>query len=219
MPRRETRIEFSSEGLLLEGRWIPPGPQGEAAVLCHPHPLFGGTMDNNVVTALAEALAEKGFGVLRFNFRGVGLSRGGYDFMRGEREDVNAALAWVSTRPEVKPEKLFLAGYSFGGLMALYAVAGGARPRALALISPMPPDKGFEHDPGLQALANLRLPVWVGAGSRDPFCPAPALKPLCRLLSCRVQIFPEVDHFWWGMEDELAESVAGFFSGAGRAAK
>ena len=215
MALREERVEFLSEGLTLEGRWLKPARGVGAAVVCHPHPQLGGTMDNNVVLAVAETLAEQGLGTLRFNFRGVGLSRGSYGFMRGEVEDVKAALAFLKELPEVDQGKLFLVGYSFGGLMALYAAAETGGLSALALVSPMSPDKGFAKDPRLKALAHSRLPAFAGTGSRDAFCPPKALEGLTQVLPCRTRIFPDADHFWWGREEEVAQAVAEFLSACG----
>lgn len=83
------------------------------AVVCHPHPLFGGTMDNKVVTTLTRFADAQGMHSLRFNFRGVGNSEGEHDNAIGEIEDVMAVLAWASTQTDIK--NLWLAGFSFGG--------------------------------------------------------------------------------------------------------
>jgi alpha/beta superfamily hydrolase len=97
---------------------IPAAPQS-VAVIAHPHPLFGGTMDNKVVTTLARAFVEAGAAVFRFNFRGVGATEGRHDEGRGETHDmvrvIEHALATAGSRP------LFLAGFSFGGAVATRA--------------------------------------------------------------------------------------------------
>jgi len=213
MPAGEERVRFSVQELNLEGRWLAPaeGP-GPAAVICHPHPLFGGSMDNNVVIEIAQALARAGWGALRFNFRGVGLSQGRYDFMKGEVEDVKAALAFVRTRTETAPAKVALVGYSFGGLMALFAAAEIKELAALALVSPMVPEKGFAKEARLKPLRGSSWPAFAGAGSRDAFCPPKALDGLAQFLPCRTRIFPEADHFWWGQEEALAQAVAEFLA-------
>src|SRR5579862_2867810 len=89
----------------------PPEPVA-AAVVCHPHPRGGGTMNNNVVYRLAKALVEGGVATLRFNFRGVGASTGTYDEGRGEEDDARAALAFLRARHPAVP--LWIAGFSFG---------------------------------------------------------------------------------------------------------
>lgn len=86
------------------------------AILCHPHPLFGGTMNNKIVTTMARFCDAQGFHVLRFNFRGVGQSTGEFDNTSGELEDAKAVLAWASTQSHIK--KLWLGGFSFGGFIA-----------------------------------------------------------------------------------------------------
>src|SRR5262245_11693559 len=88
-----------------------------AAVICHPHPLYGGTMHTKAVFRIAQALVELGFPTLRFNFRGVGRSSGSYDYGRGEREDVRAALDYLSDAFPGVP--LALSGFSFGSWVAL----------------------------------------------------------------------------------------------------
>lgn len=93
-----------------------------AAVFCHPHPLYGGTMRNKVVFRLARAARESGAAVLRFNFRGVGVSEGAYDEGRGEQDDCRAALAWMRSRYEGLP--LLAGGFSFGSRIALRTCCG-----------------------------------------------------------------------------------------------
>jgi alpha/beta superfamily hydrolase len=91
------RITFPADGVTCEGLFVRPDADGRAPgiVICHPHPLRGGDMLNNVVRALAEAFAAVGFATLRFNFRGVGRSTGQYGEGIGEQEDAKAALAWL----------------------------------------------------------------------------------------------------------------------------
>ena len=212
-PGREERIAFVSQGLQLEGRWTAPRKTpGAAAVVCHPHPQFGGNLDNNVVLAVTEALDEAGLGSLRFNFRGVGQSQGAYDFMTGEIADVKSALTFLQARPEVDPARVSLVGYSFGGLMALYAAAETPDLAGLALISPMVPEPGFAQDPRLQPLSGSKLPALACTGDQDAFCPPQALAGLEKLLPCRTRIFPDADHFWWGQDQAVAQAIVEFLS-------
>src|SRR6266540_1897370 len=109
----------------------PGGPAGDSvAVVCHPHPLFGGTMHNKVVHAAAEAIVQAGIPVLRFNFRGAGRSAGRHDGGRGERDDLLAAMDHLWGLYPGRP--LLLAGYSFGAYVAL--AVGFRDPRSAALI-------------------------------------------------------------------------------------
>lgn len=99
---------------------VPAGASSAGvAVVCHPHPLYGGNMNNKVVYTLARAFNEIGIGALRFNYRGVGTSTGTFDHGEGETEDALAALDWASARVPGVP--LFLAGFSFGGAVAIRA--------------------------------------------------------------------------------------------------
>ena len=97
---------------------IPAAPQA-VAVIAHPHPLFGGTMDNKVVTTVMRAFVEAGAAVFRFNFRGVGASEGAHDEGRGETEDMVRVIAHALESAGTHP--LFLAGFSFGGAVATRA--------------------------------------------------------------------------------------------------
>ncbi len=99
-----------------------------AAVVCHPHPLFGGTLHNKVVFHTMKALNSFGFPVLRFNFRGTGLSQGEHDQGRGEIEDVRTALDWLDAEFHLP---LIFAGFSFGAAIGLQAASADARVKAL----------------------------------------------------------------------------------------
>ncbi len=101
-----------------------------AALVCHPHPLYGGTMHNKVVFALAKSLNHFGFPVLRFNFRGTGLSAGEHDFGRGEVGDARTALEWLYREFRLP---IIFAGFSFGASTGLRAASPD--PRVVALIS------------------------------------------------------------------------------------
>jgi alpha/beta superfamily hydrolase len=107
----------------------PEVPVG-AVVVCHPHPLGGGTMNNNVVYRLAKALVEGGVATLRFNFRGVGASTGTHAHGVGEEEDARAALDWMHARHPQLP--IWMAGFSFGARVGLSV--GGADPRVKKLL-------------------------------------------------------------------------------------
>lgn len=104
----EDRIFFISEGLRIEAL-LQDAPGDRAAVITHPHPLYGGDMHNTVVTAIARAYRLRGWATLRFNFRGVGGSQGEYDEGRGEQEDLKAAIAYLQSRDK---HRIDLAGYS-----------------------------------------------------------------------------------------------------------
>ncbi len=114
---------------------VPPGePHAAVAVVCHPHPLHGGTMQNKVVHTCARAMQEVGAATVRFNFRGVGRSAGRYDAGAGELEDALAVVDWA--RERLQCDALWLAGFSFGAAVALQAAVRGARPQRLVTIAP-----------------------------------------------------------------------------------
>ncbi|MBN2646306.1 MAG: alpha/beta fold hydrolase [Thiotrichales bacterium] len=103
----------------LEVEWVEQGE--DLVVLCHPHPLYGGSMHNKVISTLTRAYQELGFSTLRFNFRGVGASDGEHDYAQGELEDLRAVIAWG--RAQLPHATLHLAGFSFGSYIALKAAA------------------------------------------------------------------------------------------------
>ena len=111
---QQTRTTFKSGSLKLEGVFfLPDGNRPSPCVIvCHPHPLYGGSMDNNVVDAVCEILALASIAAFKFNFRGVGHSQGRYDEGRGEGEDAKNAIAYVSTLKNINPARLGLCGYS-----------------------------------------------------------------------------------------------------------
>ncbi len=133
-PLHRTLLLPGPAGRLEALLWSPPdrddGSQPPlAAVVCHPHPLFGGTMHNKVVYQAAKTLHGFHLPVLRFNFRGVGLSEGTHDKGHGERDDVSAALNFLATEYPQVP--LLLAGFSFGSWVGLRVGCGDARVTAL----------------------------------------------------------------------------------------
>lgn len=122
----------------IEARVEDPAPAGAAhvvvGVVCHPHPLHGGTMQNKVVHTTARAMQEAGAATVRFNFRGVGRSAGHYDQGAGELDDALAVIAWARAR--FACDALWLGGFSFGAAVALNAAVQGARPSRLVTIAP-----------------------------------------------------------------------------------
>lgn len=134
-PGGRDRIRIDGEAGDIEA--VLSAPRDRAArgalLVCHPHPLYGGTMDNKVVTTLAAAAHDAGMAALRFNFRGVGHSAGGHDEGRGEARDCVRVAQWLRDRLDGAP--LALAGFSFGGYVALAAQAQIA-PAALITVAP-----------------------------------------------------------------------------------
>ena len=195
-------LTFSSGNLSLEGALhLPDAPRAPGVVVCHPHPLYGGDMANNVVVAACEALVGRGFAALRFNFRGAGNSEGTFDDGQGERDDVRAALAYIASLPEIDAQRVGLIGYSFGALMAAEAASGDLH--ALALISPP------------VSFSDLRVawgcPALLLAGVMDALAPPDRLQLIAEAPGVEMQFFEGADHTWWGFEDGLGETLGEFF--------
>lgn len=180
---------------VLEARYdAAASPGGPQAVLCHPHPEYGGSLHDGVLERVAGALLDAGVGVLRFNFRGVGGSDGGYDGGPGEVQDLLAAVAWLS---ETHPGALWLGGYSFGAWVAWQALGQGCAPRHVLLIAPPVGSMEFpERDVG--------CPVDVLIGDRDDFADPVALSAW-RGIS--LHTVTGADHFFAGHLDTLSAKV------------
>jgi len=211
MREEQLRFPVPEEGFDLEGVLTLPDTAVEpvpAVVICHPHPLYGGDMHNDVVIRLRDAVLERGIAALRFNFRGTGRSGGDHAGGYEEREDVFAALDALRRRGDaIDPHRLGLAGYSFGAAVALNAApATGAR--AICAVSPPPQMLDFTAQFGVE------IPVLLIAGDADPIAPASRIEQLPAALGPRAQarIVAGADHFWWGHQDELATLVGAFFA-------
>jgi uncharacterized protein len=121
-----------------------------AALVCHPHPLFGGTLHNKVVFHTMKALNSFGFPVLRFNFRGAGLSQGEHDQGNGEVDDVRTALDWLDAEYHLP---LLFAGFSFGAAVGLRAACADTRARAVVGVgTPVVPVAEATEEPRVYAL-------------------------------------------------------------------
>jgi alpha/beta superfamily hydrolase len=204
----EQRVSLPTrDGLQLDGRFSRGEEKGRGSIiLCHPHPLYGGDMDNNVVVALQGVLARKGFATLRFNFRGVGGSEGGCGEGVTELDDVQAAVAFVAGA-DAGP--LYLAGYSFGAYAGVRGIARDDRIKALVCISPPMAIYDFA------LLREEQRPKLIITGKRDLICPAHLVEELFVSLPQPkvLQIVAGADHFWWGIEGQVADYVIDFFQG------
>ena len=176
-----------------------------AAVVCHPHPLYGGTLHNKVVFHAMKALNSFGFPVLRFNFRGTGLSEGEHDKGNGEVEDVRAALDWLG-REFALP--IIFAGFSFGAAVGLRAAYADDRVRALiALGLPAVPVEGRVYE--FEFLRDCAKPKLFVSGSRDQFGPAGKLEALVSTFAEPKKLvrIEAGDHFFEGRLKEMRGAV------------
>lgn len=180
--------------------WTVPSPD-RVALVCHPHPLFGGTMHNKVVYQAAKALHRRGMAVLRFNFRGAGLSEGTHDKGRGEQDDVRAALDYLAREFPSRP--ILLAGFSFGSVVGLKA--GCADPRVEKLIGLGIP----VNDSDLTYLRTCGKPKLIIQGGNDQFGSRANVESLFSTLPepKRLVIVEGVDHFFAGKLQEVGAAI------------
>ncbi len=184
----ERRFSFKGvEGLFEE----VDGERG--VVICHPHPLYGGNMYNNVVEALREGFKESGFSTLRFNFRGVDEAK----------EDLSTALEFLKSElPHLK--RLIVAGYSFGAyIVSLFS------PKEMLLVSY--PIAFYPPEP----LLSFKGKIWMVCGDRDDIAPLDDLKRVFDAMECKekhMEVLPS-DHFFWGFEEEIKKLVVGWMGG------
>jgi len=181
-----------------------------AALVCHPHPLFGGTLHNKVVFHTMKALNGFGFPVLRFNFRGTGLSQGEHDHGAGEVDDVRAALDWVNAEYHLP---LVLAGFSFGAAVGLHAACSDPRvDTTIAAGTPVIPVAAGDEEPRVYNYEFLRgcaKPKLFISGARDQFAPRAKLEALVTGFSDPKQlvVIEGADHFFQGRLRELREAI------------
>ncbi len=189
------------EALLNEGS---PGAT-HAALICHPHPVYGGTLHNKVVFHAMKALNSLGMPALRFNFRGAGLSHGDHDKGVGELEDVRAALDWLDQQFHLP---MIFAGFSFGAAVGLRVACPDPRvAAAVSLGTPISPVDDRSYDYGF--LQTCTKPKLFVSGSRDQFASKAKLETLVASLPEPKQliIIEAADHFFEGRLREMREAV------------
>ena len=190
----------------------PAGPARGAAVVCHPHPIHGGTMHTKAVYRAAQAFNDAGLVALRFNFRGVGASTGSYDEGIGERNDLEAALDWLEAEYPELP--LFAGGFSFGSVVGLSVGADDERVVALFGLG-LPVDMDL-YD--YSFLAETDKPILVVQGENDEFGPWDRVSKLLAALGTHITLvrIPGADHYFTDRLDELRATVRGYYeSGPG----
>ena len=186
----------------------PPAKTHAAAVFCHPHPLYGGSMNTRVVYRVAQTLADCGIATLRFNFRGVGASTGSFDHGIGELQDARDAMRWLVTRYHGLP--LVVGGFSFGSAIGLRA--GMENHRTAVLVGAGIPLENHDYD--LSPIFEGNHPLLVVQGQDDQFgnpsTVARALAPLGQRLT--LETICGADHLFTGKTAELMEAVRRYFT-------
>jgi uncharacterized protein len=177
-------------------------PAAPWAILCHPHPQYGGNMHDMVLASLEAALLAAGVSCLRFNFRGVGGSEGAYGGGAGEVEDLVAVVNWLQR--EHSPTQLWLGGYSFGAFVVWQAISR-LDPARVLLVAPPVGMMSFEP---LAATAA----VDIFAGDQDDFVD---LQQLASLRGTRQHLLPGADHFFQGQLDELQQRISSVLTATG----
>jgi len=198
-------VIFNGPAGRIEGRY-QHGPDKTApiALMLHPHPLHGGTMNNRVIYRAAKGAIAAGLAALRFNFRGVGRSTGSYARGLGELKDVAALLDWLEARYPALP--LALVGYSFGAWVGLQA--GCHDPRMRALVGIGVPLNAYDFD----FLIDNEKPSRYIIGSEDEYCPRDKMEMLARRLPPASEVIrvEGTDHFFTRRIDEIQRLVAEF---------
>jgi len=195
----EERISFEANGLKIEGM-IADSPGDKGVVISHPHPLYGGSMHNNVVRAVAHAYQEEGYSTLRFNFRGVENSEGDFGNGVGEQEDVKAALQTLGKK------NMDLAGYSFGAWVNALGLGKFEEAQRLVMVSPPVSFIDFSF---LQHSPKIKLVV---CGTRDEIAEYKKVEKMLPKWNDQAlfRVIQGADHFYSGYEEDLIYIVGEF---------
>jgi len=211
MPSQKAFSIIGPAGLLEGVAHLPDGEPQAIAVVAHPLPTMGGTMENKVVTTLAKTFMELGFAVLRFNFRGVGNSVGEFDNGNGEVEDVLAIVHYAHDTFGHLP--LVLSGFSFGGyVQARVAQRLHPHPDRLVLIAPAVGRSvpGFEKS---TSMPTVRHDTILVHGEQDDVVPLSEVMDWARPQHLPIIVLPETEHFFHGRLNQLKQIVQHAFTG------
>lgn len=194
----------------IEGRYLPPKVvNAPIALMLHPHPQHGGTMNNKIVYTLYNLFAQRGFGTLRFNFRGVGRSQGVFDRGEGELSDAAAALDWLQTYNPDAPA-CWIAGFSFGAWIGMQLLM--RRPEITGFISVAPPANLFDFS----FLAPCPSSGLIVHGTADEVVPSESVQKLVDKLSNQRDItvkyksIPGANHFFTNKIEQMGNSVGAY---------
>ncbi len=198
----EERIFIPVEGFKIEGM-LSESPGEKAVVVTHPHPLYGGDMNNYVVTSIMSAYQQKGYTTLRINFRGVGQSGGSHADGIGEQEDVRAALAYLN---DLGKTSIDLSGYSFGSRVNAGGLDSFDLAKRLIMVSP---PVGFMDFSFLGFNSKIKLII---AGSNDDIAPPDKIKEYIPTWNpeAELKVLDGTDHFYSGGTREVEEIIKDF---------
>ena len=197
----EKHVHFQSENLLIEGLYSE-GTNDRGVIVTHPHSLYGGEMNNHVVSAAVKVYQRLGYSTLRFNFRGVGGSQGRYEDGIGEQSDVAAAQAYLMSTGVATVD---LAGYSFGAWVNACWVSRGGSVRKMVMVSP---PVAFIEFKDVRQLDCLELVI---TGDRDDIAPPDLIRASLPTWNpdARFEIIQGADHFYGGCIDQLESILEG----------
>ena len=195
----EQKVSIPCGDIILSGLF-DEGHGKKGVVITHPHPLYGGNMYNPVVETIARAYREKGYAVLRFDFRGTGASTGRHDDGEGEQEDVAAVVAWMKERGF---SPVALSGYSFGAWVIALCAAGLAGVDHIILVAPPVNFVSFDD------VASIPQLVGVVVGEEDELAgPGPVGKLVPGWnKTARLSVVQGADHMFWGFDRELQARI------------
>ncbi|WP_457553626.1 alpha/beta hydrolase [Desulfobacula sp.] len=191
----ESNIAIKCGNIKLEGI-LQKNTSANAVIICHPHPLYGGNMDNPVVMTIAASFFEKGFATLRFNFRGTCNSTGMFDHGKGEQEDIRAAMSFLV---EKGYQKICLAGYSFGARINASVVSKGCDIKDHIMVSP---PVGFMSFDDIEKMPCTGLIV---TGANDEIAPKDMVQAHINRwkINPQYEIIKDCDHFYSGCLERL----------------
>jgi len=189
------KITFLSEEYEIEGL-LNQRDEKKGVVVTHPHPLYGGDMNNLVVESIAHVYHMKGYSTLKFNFRGVGRSQGAYDNGLGEQRDVLSALSFLAN---MGMERIDLAGYSFGAWVNAHAIQNDTLTKQMIMVSP---PVGFMDFNSIVTMDTLKFVV---TGNRDDIAPANVIEKMISTWNpnARFEVIDGADHFYGGYLGQL----------------
>ena len=201
---KEERVFIQAGKVKIEGL-LAKAPGEKAVIVTHPHPLYGGDMNNSVVAAVVEAYSSKGYTTLRFNFRGVGQSEGKYGEGIGEQADVRAGLLYLNG---LGKSSIDLAGYSFGAWVNAMGLESFQYARRIIMVSP---PVNFIDFSFLGYSAKIQLVI---AGSEDDIAPPRMIQGMIHAWNPEVHytIIQGADHFYAGKTNEIVRIIQDFLN-------